>query len=69
MGIFNKKENNEYEHIYVNNILYNPKSKRIKFCDIDKAFAAVINSDRISVIRKMAEKVLNEKFPDYEIKH
>ena len=29
MGIFNKKENNEYEHIYVNNILYNPKNKSI----------------------------------------
>ena len=29
MGIFNKKENNEYEHIYVNNILYNLVNKSI----------------------------------------
>ena len=41
----------------------------LEMANIDMAFAAVINSDRISVIRKMAEKVLNEKFPDYEIKH
>lgn len=41
----------------------------LEMANTDMAFAAVINSDRISVIRKMAENVLNEKFPDYEIKH
>ena len=38
----------------------------LKMANTDMAFAAVINSDRIPVIRKMAEKVLNEKFPDYK---
>lgn len=29
MGVFNKKENNIYEHIFANNILYDPKNKSI----------------------------------------
>lgn len=40
----------------------------LKMVNRDMAFAAVINRDRIPVIRKMAEKVLNEKFPEYEVK-
>lgn len=38
----------------------------MRMANEDMAFAAVLNPDRISVIRKMAEKVLNERFPDYK---
>ena len=40
----------------------------LSMVNTDIIMAAVFNGDRIPVIRKMAEKVLNEKFPDYEIK-
>jgi hypothetical protein len=38
----------------------------MKMANEDMALAAVLNPDRIAVVRKMAEKVLNEKFPDYK---
>ena len=38
----------------------------MKMANEDMALAAVLNPDRIAVIRKMAEKVLNEKFSDYK---
>ena len=38
----------------------------MKMANEDMALTIVLNPDKISVIRKMAEKVLNEKFPDYK---
>ena len=40
----------------------------MKMANEDMALAIVLNPDRIAVIRKMAEKVLNEKFPDYKLR-
>ena len=38
----------------------------MKMANQDMALAAVLNPDRIVAIRKIAEKVLSEKFPDYK---
>lgn len=39
--------------------------KNQKF-DIGRTIAMIINTDRIPIITQAAEKVLREKFPDFE---
>lgn len=40
--------------------------KILEYVKYDVACAMVINTDRIPIIIQAAEKVLNEKFPDFE---
>ena len=37
--------------------------KKVKY---DVAVAMLINKDRVSIIKQAAEKVFNEKFPDFK---
>ena len=52
-----------YEESYRQALTPEELLERVK-CDI--VIAMFLNRDRVSIIKQVAEKVLNEKFPDFE---